>query len=128
VELLAALHERGVRVLVPLTLPDRDLDWAEWTPEGSGSPLGVEAIGAADLMLVPALAAGADGMRLGRGGGSYDRALTRVRADTQVAALLYDDELRAAVPSEPWDLPVGWAVTPEGWRELEGNTGTEPRG
>ena len=142
VELLAELHARGVRVLVPVLLPDRDLDWAEWpgtvaqpdavaqpgtigqvgAPLGvvgqAGAPLGVDAVGAADAVLAPALAVAADGTRLGRGGGSYDRALRRARVGATVAALVYDTELLTSLPAEPWDVPVGAAVTPSGWRDL----------
>ena len=45
-----------------------------------GDLLGVDSVAEADLVLVPALAVGADGTPLGRGGGSYDRALARVPA------------------------------------------------
>ena len=122
VELLAALAPRGVRVLVPVTLPDRDLDW-----RCEERTLGVEAVGTADVVLVPALAVARDGTRLGRGGGSYDRALSRVPAGVPVAALLFDGELVDALPREPWDRPVDAVVTPAGWREL-GNTGVAPSG
>ena len=47
----------------------------------------------ADLLLVPGLAVSRTGMRMGRGGGCYDRALARVPVGTPVWALLYDDEL-----------------------------------
>ncbi|WP_110208220.1 5-formyltetrahydrofolate cyclo-ligase [Nocardioides daejeonensis] len=120
--LLDALRERGIRVLLPVLLPDDDLSWAEDTGERTpaergllepvGQRLGVDAVGDADLVLVPGLAVGADGLRLGRGGGSYDRALARVAPDTPVAVLLYDDELLDAVPAEPHDHPVSLAVTP----------------
>src|ERR687887_1020343 len=73
VELLAELDARGVTVLVPVLLADRDLDWARWTPAGEAERLGVDAIRAAGLVVVPALAVAEDGTRLGRGGGSYDR-------------------------------------------------------
>ena len=56
--------------------------------------LGVDAIGRLDAVLVPALAVAADGTRLGRGGGSYDRALARVPPGRAVVALLYDGEVR----------------------------------
>jgi 5-formyltetrahydrofolate cyclo-ligase len=75
----------------------------------------VAAIGEADAVLVPALAVAADGTRLGRGGGSYDRALPRVRPDAPIVALLYSAEVRAELPSEPWDVPVTAYVTPDGW-------------
>ena len=52
------------------------------------------------------------GNRLGRGGGSYDRALARVGPLIPVIALLYDDELLGRVPAEPHDTPVRAAVRP----------------
>jgi 5-formyltetrahydrofolate cyclo-ligase len=123
-QLLADLDQAGYRVIVPLTLPDRDLDWLAWTgdqPPGGDrpdEPLGLLAISRAALVLVPAFAADRHGHRLGRGGGSYDRALGRIRPDTMVAALLYQDELIDEVPSDAWDRPVAAAVTPAGWIEL----------
>jgi len=67
---------------------------------------------------VPALAVAADGTRLGRGGGSYDRALPRVRGETAIVALLYSDEVRAELPSDAWDVPVTAYVTPDGWTPI----------
>jgi 5-formyltetrahydrofolate cyclo-ligase len=121
-ELLAALHSRGVRVLVPVTLPDRDLDWERWTPDGLGPNLGRAAIAAASLVLVPALAVAADGTRLGRGGGSYDRALARCAPGARVVALLFDGELVPRLPRDPWDRPVSDVVTPAGWAPVGRNT------
>jgi 5-formyltetrahydrofolate cyclo-ligase len=118
-ELLSALVARGVRVLVPVVLPDRDHDWAEWNaPESIDVPLGVDAIAGVDAVLVPALAVAADGTRLGRGGGSYDRALKRANSDVPRAALLYDGEFVATLPHESWDVPVTAMITPTGWRDL----------
>jgi 5-formyltetrahydrofolate cyclo-ligase len=118
-ELLAGLAAEGYRLIVPVTLADRDLDWAAWDPvHGSGQRLGVDSVAAAALVLVPAFAVDLAGHRLGRGGGSYDRALARVPAGTPVAALLYRDELVPDVPVESWDLPVTSVVTPDGWRDL----------
>jgi 5-formyltetrahydrofolate cyclo-ligase len=115
-ELLDGLVHRGVRVLVPVTLADRDLDWVELPGD---EPLTVEAIADVDAVLVPALAVAADGTRLGRGGGSYDRALGRVPAGVPIAALLYDGEVLAHLPAEAWDVPVTAYVTPSaGWQEL----------
>ena len=51
---------------------------------------------------------------LGRGGGSYDRALARVPPGTPVVALLYPDELRASLPAAPHDRPVTAVLTPTG--------------
>ncbi|RSS51347.1 5-formyltetrahydrofolate cyclo-ligase [Streptomyces sp. WAC01280] len=127
--LLDALHARGVRVLLPVLLPDNDLDWASYEGperlakagrgllEPVGPRLGPEAVCAADAVLLPGLAVDARGMRLGRGGGSYDRVLARLAragADPALVVLLYADEVVARVPEEPHDHPVHAVVTPEG--------------
>ena len=72
----------GADVLLPVLLPDRDLSWR--TPDGPD--LGVDAVAACDVVLVPALRVDRRGVRLGRGGGSYDRALARARARRGAAA------------------------------------------
>lgn len=64
---------------------------------------------AIDLVLLPCLAAAADGTRLGWGGGYYDRFLARCAAP---AAVLCPEALVApSLPAEPHDRPVGWIVT-----------------
>jgi 5-formyltetrahydrofolate cyclo-ligase len=122
--LLETLLGLGKRVILPVLLPDNDLDWAVFhgslAPARRGlleplsPPLGVAAVGGADVVLVPGLAVSRRGERLGRGGGSYDRALARVPLGTPVWILLYDDEAGVDVPVDPHDRPVtGW-VTPSG--------------
>ena len=71
-----------------------------------GPRLGVDAVATADVVLVPGLAVSADGHRLGRGGGSYDRALARVPVGTFTCVLLYDGEVGLDVPVEPHDRTV----------------------
>lgn len=122
-ELLEQLQARGVQVIVPLVLDDRDLDWTRYADT---QPLGVDTIARVDAVLVPALAVARDGTRLGRGGGSYDRALARVATGTQVVALLFDDELVEELPREQWDVPVSAVVTPSGWHPV-GESGGQPR-
>ena len=53
-------------------------------------------------------------MRLGRGGGSYDRALARVPVGTFTCVLLYDGEVGVDVPAEDHDRPVTAACSPRG--------------
>ena len=118
--LLAALVARSVQVLLPVVLPDRDLDWARADEgvapgaygllEPQGERLGRDAIADCALVVVPALAVDRTGTRLGRGGGSYDRALTRTRG--YVVALLHDGEAVAELPREEHDRPVHGLVTP----------------
>lgn len=135
--LLDALHARGVRVLLPALLSDNDLDWGAYTGEGSlarvqhggrmalfeptGERLGPDAVAEADVVLLPGLAVDTRGMRLGRGGGSYDRALARLEAaDARPAlvVLLYDTEIVERVPEEAHDRPVQAVVTPSGVRRF----------
>ncbi|PRY53491.1 5-formyltetrahydrofolate cyclo-ligase [Knoellia remsis] len=111
---LAALAAGGIRVIVPVTLPDRDLDWCD-PADPARTPLGRDAIAAARLVLVPALAADTGGTRLGRGGGSYDRALTRRHRDARVLAVLHPGELRTdPLPCGDHDEPVDGVLTAEG--------------
>ncbi|MEE4595436.1 5-formyltetrahydrofolate cyclo-ligase [Streptomyces sp. DSM 41524] len=124
-----ALRARGVRVLLPVLLEDDDLDWAEDEGPGRLAParrgllepegprLGPRAVTGADVVLLPGLAVDRRGMRLGRGGGSYDRVLARLAAagaDPALVVLLYDGELLDEVPQEAHDRPVHAAVTPSG--------------
>src|SRR5690349_17027288 len=108
-------------------LPDGDLDWAAYEgpdslaagPRGLLEPdpaeprRGPGAIARADLVLVPALAADRRGNRLGKGGGSYDRALARVGGLVPTVALLYDGELLDEVPAGPHDVRVRLAAQPQ---------------
>jgi 5-formyltetrahydrofolate cyclo-ligase len=131
--LIAELHRRGVRVLLPVLLPDLDLDWADddgerhrsgvhrGLTEPMGTPLGIDAIAAADVILAPALAVDPSGVRLGYGGGCYDRALTRSRPDALVIALLHDGELLdEPLPAEPHDRRVDAVAMPSGVVRLSG--------
>ena len=119
-ELVSALAGTA-RLLLPVLLPDGDLDWAEsgdlapgprGLVEPTGPRLGPGAVAQADLVLTPALAVDRRGIRMGRGGGSYDRALARCGPHTLIIALLHDGELLDEVPADPHDQPVHGAVTP----------------
>jgi 5-formyltetrahydrofolate cyclo-ligase len=123
--LVYALWKRGTYVVLPRLQPGGDLDWASYEgpdslvpgPRGlqepQEKPRGVTTIARADVVLVPALAVDRAGNRLGRGGGSYDRALARVGPLIPVIALLYDTELLSHLPAEPHDTPVRGVVRPE---------------
>jgi 5-formyltetrahydrofolate cyclo-ligase len=122
--LVYALWKRGGYVLLPLLRADADLDWASYEgpdslrpgPRGlaepSEPPRGMDAVARADLVLVPALAVDRSGVRLGRGGGSYDRALARVAPAIPTIALLYDGELLDEVPADVHDQRVRLVARP----------------
>ncbi|TCO48470.1 5-formyltetrahydrofolate cyclo-ligase [Kribbella antiqua] len=117
------LLARGCEVLLPILYADNDLGWgvapgaADLVPGrlGLSEPpvdLGPDAIATADLVICPAVAVSRDGVRLGRGGGSYDRALARVKPGTPIWAAVYDDEVVDALPADDHDHPVDAALTP----------------
>ena len=98
------LWEAG-RALVTLGRPPAQPD---------GEARGAESLKEADLIVLPALAASADGTRLGQGGGWYDRALMHRSPGVPVVAAIFDDEVLEAgiIPAEPHDVPVDAIVTP----------------
>ncbi|MGI5525351.1 5-formyltetrahydrofolate cyclo-ligase [Micromonospora sp. CA-259024] len=136
-EVLRAALPADAELLLPVLLPDLDLDWAAYTGpdalvaagrgirEPVGARLGVAAVADAELVVVPALAVDRHGRRLGRGGGSYDRALARVPEATLTVVPLHDGELVEALPAEPHDRLVRAVVTPTGGvRTLDDGPGT----
>ncbi|HYN30381.1 MAG TPA: 5-formyltetrahydrofolate cyclo-ligase, partial [Dermatophilaceae bacterium] len=112
--LAAALQAHGIRVLMPVTEPDLDLDWTD-AADPRGGPLGRHAIGSVRLVLAPGLAVDRAGSRLGQGGGCYDRALPRRARGVPVVVVLHPGELSdGPLPHDPHDVPVDGVVTAEG--------------
>jgi 5-formyltetrahydrofolate cyclo-ligase len=118
--MVEALRSRGLRVLLPVVGPSPELDWAEYDGElragafGLREPvgplLGPAAIGSAALVLVPALAVDHAGVRLGKGGGYYDRALKL--STGALVGVVRDSEFVPSLPAEPHDVPVHAVLTP----------------
>jgi 5-formyltetrahydrofolate cyclo-ligase len=128
--LIAALADRGVRVLLPLLGDGLQRGWGEYLgaadltsrapgrpPEPSSPFLPQVAISDADVVITPALAIDPSGTRLGQGGGWYDRCLLDARGDALLLAYCFREEVHTAdhpVPREAHDLPVHGVVTPDG--------------
>lgn len=122
--LISGLLGLGIEVIVPLSRPDRTLEWVAYDPaepvaptalgipEPAGPPLGPDALDRCDLLFVPAVAVDHAGHRLGRGAGYYDRALADVRGP--LCAVVFTHELLPEVPHEPHDVPVQMVITPDG--------------
>lgn len=70
-----------------------------------------------DALLVPLVAFNDAGLRLGYGGGFYDRTLAKLRAGTRpviVVGLAYSGQLMDDLQGEPHDQPLDWIVTERG--------------
>jgi 5-formyltetrahydrofolate cyclo-ligase len=121
--LLDALKAAGKRVILPLLQPDNDLDWATYDGPASLASarrgllepvtpaLGKDAVATADVVIVPGLAVDPTGLRMGRGGGSYDRVLGRIPVGTFTCVVLNDAEILEVVPAADHDRRVTAAVT-----------------
>lgn len=132
------LRGAGIEVLLPVADPRGGLTWvrddgsagAAWgvpgqpaapaTPKAAttdaaalASPTAQDAAGAA-VVIVPALAATADGRRLGQGGGYYDRFLANLPAASAggplLVAVVGPGEVLDDVPTEPHDRRVDTVV------------------
>lgn len=133
-ELVAALHAVGARVLLPVLGRRRDgswpstdgrrlPDWARYTGPDRVKPgwrgilqpttaeLGADALAEAEVVVCSALAVTRTGDRLGTGGGWYDRALAHA-GDAVTVALVNDDEILDALPTHPWDRRMDVVITP----------------
>jgi 5-formyltetrahydrofolate cyclo-ligase len=130
-DLVTALADQGREVLLPVVVGARPLDWARYAgPESivpgpfglrepAGQRLGAAAIGRARLVLVPALAVDRTGVRLGRGGGHYDRSLPLVEPGVPVVAVVRDEEVVPTLPAESHDVRMTAVLTPYGgYQEL----------
>lgn len=128
--LLAALHNAGHHVRVPVCEPEFALSWASWSPgvtlaespyapvwEPTGPRRPFADLGPVLGILLPALAADTSGVRLGQGGGYYDRFLASIpTSGTSVptAAVVNEWELLepGVLPHDALDLPVDYVITP----------------
>jgi 5-formyltetrahydrofolate cyclo-ligase len=128
IALLDTLLRLDARVLIPVARVDaggvpQPLQWGEYQPgrlvtaqfgllEPPEPWLPAEAMADATVVLVPALAVDRSGVRLGRGAGFYDRSLALAHPAALLVAVIRDDELVDAIPSEPHDVRMTHALTP----------------
>jgi len=117
-ELNQLILRAGKKLLLPVRLSDNSLEFRNWDGDieelkrtgNVEEPIGERFLGAIDLMIVPALAIDSKGNRLGRGGGSYDRALRDFSGNS--VALINEAEFVDTLPSEIHDVPVKIVLTP----------------
>lgn len=75
----------------------------------------VRCLGDIDIIFSPLVAFSEDGNRLGMGGGYYDRTLScldRLLKKPTLAGIAHDCQQAALLPTEIWDIPMDWIVTP----------------
>lgn len=68
--------------------------------------------------LVPGRAFDSRGGRLGRGGGHYDRSLSRRARGVWVVGMFFAAQEMEQLPQEPHDIPLPAVVTENGWKEI----------
>ncbi|OBJ53038.1 5-formyltetrahydrofolate cyclo-ligase [Mycobacterium sp. 1423905.2] len=127
-DMLEVLLRRAARVLLPVARTGADnaalpLRWGEYHADGLVTArwglleppppwLPESALGEANLVLLPALAVDRRGVRLGRGRGFYDRSLALRKPGAPLVAIVRDEEVLDELPSEPHDVLVSHALTP----------------
>ena len=95
--------EKGIPVAIPSKQPGSYvlLNGTEDEPVFNVSEVNVKT-----LMLVPGVAFTADGYRLGRGGGWYDRALESAPSCVETVGICAKERLLSGFPVEPHDRKV----------------------
>jgi 5-formyltetrahydrofolate cyclo-ligase len=116
---LRALRERSVRVTFPRVAgpdlefaPVRDASELQRGHQGILEPASPSIdLTEIDAMMVPGLAFDRQGMRLGRGGGHYDRTLSRLERRVLRIGFCFDFQLMEQIPHGPLDQAVNVIVT-----------------
>ena len=117
--------DRGKHIAVPKVVGDGEMQFFEiyslsdCVPGAFGilEPQGKRSVNPsqckAPLALLPGLAFTMDGIRLGYGGGYYDRYFARQKKAFRIG-LCYDFSLLKSLPCEPHDLRADFVVAPSG--------------
>ncbi|WP_051866750.1 5-formyltetrahydrofolate cyclo-ligase [Corynebacterium atypicum] len=136
--LIEVLQGEAERILLPVSRPDGTLLWGEFSGPTSLVPAvfgtleppvphwGTEVLDQCAALIVPAAGISSSGVRIGHGGGYYDRTLAAVRASARhrgvsapvTVGLVYASEFGVAVPAAPHDARVDVVVTERGACDL----------
>lgn len=116
----------GVNIVVPVCSgrPYGVMDAAEYTPQtelvsasfGIREPQQHNVVSPEqiDTVLLPAVAFTRDGVRLGYGGGYYDRFLPQLRDDVLLIGIAHKVQITDELPKDEYDVPVGIIYTEDG--------------
>ena len=110
----------GKKVFLPRLLENNDIQWVSWNGSSENltkvekiyEPIGDAVEVELDVIILPDLHVDRMGNRLGQGGGSYDRALSRSKA-FKIALLHYGELTSEILPIQPHDEKIDAAATPE---------------
>jgi 5-formyltetrahydrofolate cyclo-ligase len=128
---LTRLVDSGQPVCLPVVIGDGEaLElrlWAEGEPlypSGFGTlapPEGAPVV-EPDVILMPLLGFDREGMRLGYGGGYYDRTLTILSKPPRLVGYAFACQEIERIPREPHDIPLDAVVTEAGYRKFGGRS------
>lgn len=116
---LIADLSRAHTVVLPRVEGD-EMDFYEYSPSdmavgafGIEEPAAVEAVSPEeiDVIMVPAVAYTADGARLGRGRGYYDRYMSRRGFRAAKIGVCFAEQIVAHIPAQPHDIAVDKVVS-----------------
>lgn len=122
-QLILKLRDNGKLVLLPRVEATGtgmgfcqfdDLERLKPDRFGIRTPDGEEFTGIIDLLLLPGLAFGQDGGRVGYGAGFYDRYLGSNPMPRFRCGVGFDQQVFDTVPTEPHDVPLTHIATPTG--------------
>lgn len=126
---LMALASTGTAVCLPRIHPNVHglMDFVPWSLSatlranryGIAEPLASEVVdaNAIGLMLIPGLAFGSDGVRLGSGAGYYDRYASRPGFGALKIGVCFSARVLVDLPCEAHDLRVDYLLTEQGLQQ-----------
>lgn len=117
-------HRYGYQTFLPITYANQPLKFApvihqktkipfKKHPLGMYEPIACSVINASqlDAIICPLVAVDRSGVRLGMGGGYYDRTLSQIKTRCLIIAWCYDFQVVNSLPKQVWDMPVDIIIT-----------------
>lgn len=134
--LMRQLFKQGVKLYLPRIHRHAPLWFVPWQPHCRlrAGRLGIAEPGVArghrrathlDVLILPVLGYTNDGLRMGQGGGFYDRALafrhTQPARPPFLLGLAFACGRRDALPHDPWDVPLDAILNECAWHTCRPN-------
>lgn len=126
----ASLHNAGHEVWLPVVAQvDSPLHWRRFRgpgttrrgkfgieepapgPDGEPDLFSDQLFSTVEALVVPALAVDKNGVRLGQGGGFYDRSVAECPKDGKLIVIVDQEEFQVAVPQTDLDIAVPTVIT-----------------